>query len=46
MFSLTTGEILEAERVHSIVGAFFTEYKLSRFIDLPNDPQSDSCPFV
>jgi hypothetical protein len=44
MFSLMTGEILEAERVPSIVGAFFTVYKLSRLIDSPNDPQSDSCP--
>ena len=37
IFSLVT-EILEAERVHSIVGAFFTVYKFYRFIDLPNDP--------
>jgi hypothetical protein len=30
------GELLEAERVHSIVGAFFTVYKFYRFIDFPN----------
>ena len=32
------GEILEADRVHSIVGALFTAYKFYRFIDFPNDP--------
>jgi hypothetical protein len=33
-----TGELLEAERVHSIVGAFFTVNEFYRFIDFPNDP--------
>ena len=32
---LMTGELLEAERVHSMVGAFFTRYTFYRFIDFP-----------
>ena len=51
MFWLMTGELLEAERVHSIVGAFFTVYKFYRFIDFPKRSRnlirahsSNSCP--
>jgi hypothetical protein len=36
MFCLMTVEIPEAERGHSIVGAFFTVDKSYRFIDFPS----------
>ena len=52
---LMRGELLEAERVHSIVGAFLTVFgphpKFSRFIDFPKRSRnlirarsSNSCP--
>jgi hypothetical protein len=45
IFSLMTEEILEAKRVHSIVGAFFTVYKFAGLLT-SKTPQSDSCSFV
>ena len=35
MFWLMTGQNLEAERVHSIAGAFFTVDNPYRFFDFP-----------
>ena len=34
-----SGELLEAERVHSIVGAFFTVDKFFRLLTFPDDPR-------